>query len=113
MAKRARELMRADIAVIALPVDDDLRVEFAVGHGGISGALIPKKSVIFEAFDSGVTTSRTLVAISVSAACQASRRRDRSYRREFSIATAAAAARAMTVRSSSLENDFPLRFSVR
>lgn len=57
MAKRARELMRADIAVIALPVDDDLRVEFAVGHGGISGALIPKKSVIFEAFDSGITTS--------------------------------------------------------
>mgnify|MGYP000057617086 CR=1 FL=1 len=45
--------------------------------------------------------------------CHCSRCRVRSYRRAFSMATAAAAASAMTVRSSSAVNPVPVRFSVR
>ena len=57
MAKRARELMGADITAIALPVNDVLRIEFAEGQGDLVGAPVPQDSVTFEAFESGQTRS--------------------------------------------------------
>lgn len=54
MATRARELMSADIAAIALPINDQLRVEFVEGEDELIGALVPEDSITYEAFAKGI-----------------------------------------------------------
>lgn len=53
-ARLARDLMAADVAVIALPIEGDLRVEFAEGEESILGALVPPDSITHQAFIEGV-----------------------------------------------------------
>lgn len=53
MATRARELMAADIAAIALPAEDGLRVEIVDGFADIVGALVPEDSITYQAFAEG------------------------------------------------------------
>lgn len=57
IAQRARELMSADVAAIALPVDEDLRVEFVEGEAGIVGALVREDSITYQAYAEGVAKS--------------------------------------------------------
>lgn len=54
MARLSRELMGADVAAIALPVDQDLRIEFAEGDASILGALVPRDSITYQAYAEGV-----------------------------------------------------------
>lgn len=56
MARLSRDLMGADVAAIALPVDEELRIEFAEGETSIIGALVPHDSITYQAFTEGVAT---------------------------------------------------------
>ena len=57
MARLSKELMAADVAAISLPIDDDLRVEFAAGESSVIGALVPQDSITYRAFVEGVPQS--------------------------------------------------------
>jgi signal transduction histidine kinase len=54
MTSLARDLMAADVAAIALPIEDDLRVEFAEGEESILGTLVSSDSITHQAFIEGV-----------------------------------------------------------
>lgn len=57
MARLSRELMSADVAAIALPDEDGLRVEFAEGEATILGTLVPHDSITYQAYIEGVPKS--------------------------------------------------------
>ena len=57
MARLSRELMSADVAAISLPIDGDLRVEFAEGEATILGTRVPHDSITYQAYIEGVPKS--------------------------------------------------------
>lgn len=57
LACKARELMGADIAAIALPTDERLSLEVVDGAEGLVGAPVPEDSITFQAFVTGQAQS--------------------------------------------------------
>ena len=57
LTRLSRTLMSADVAAIALPMGDDLRVEFAEGDTDVIGALVPHDSITYQAYTEGVPKS--------------------------------------------------------
>lgn len=53
LARKARELMSADVAAIALPTDDRLTIEVVDGADHLVGALVPEDSITYTAFTEG------------------------------------------------------------
>ncbi|HEV8025488.1 MAG TPA: GAF domain-containing protein, partial [Candidatus Nanopelagicales bacterium] len=57
LAQKARILMAADVATIALPSGDDLSIEIVDGPAGLTGALVPHESITYRAFAEGIAQS--------------------------------------------------------
>ena len=63
LASKARTLMAADIAAIALPDDDELRMEIVDGAPDLIGAVVPEDSITHQAFGSGESASSQRCAL--------------------------------------------------
>lgn len=57
LAQKARILMAADVATIALPSGDELSIEIVNGSAGLTGALVPHDSITYRAFSEGIAQS--------------------------------------------------------